>query len=382
MNSGKRYQKEIALALGCPQEHVFLFWKGRVALYSALKALDISEGDEVILQAFTCVVVPNAIIYTGAKPVYADVRPDSFNMSIDALKSKLTGKTKAVIIQNTFGLSSEVEEIVEFCKTKGVYCIEDCTHGFGGKYNGETNGSLADFAFYSTQWNKPFSTGVGGILRVNNQAYLNKIEEQHKQSVAPNSKERLMLNALINARKYLLNDTTYWILIRLYRKLTAMKLVVGSSSPEEIEAPRLPENFLKKAAPVQCKTGIKALDKLPNVLELRKQNALRFDAFLKGHGKRYVADELKKNHSFLIYPILVKNREDFMSKAEDKGLPLGDWFISPIHPVKSDFEQWGLNVDDFPNAQYLSKHILNIPLDKHNADRYLSFLEAQLDQIL
>ena len=382
MNSKKKYRIEIAKQLGCSEKDVFLFWKGRVALFTALKALGVSEGDEVVLQAFTCVVVPNAIIYTGATPIYADARTDSYNMSLESVKAKVTSKTKVVIIQNTFGLSSEVEEIVAFCKSKAIFCIEDCTHGFGGTYNGKSNGSLADFAFYSTQWNKPFSTGVGGILRVNNDAFLDEIESLNKHAVKPSSKEGLVLNVLIAARRHLLNDATYWVLIRLYRKLTAIKLVVGSSDPEEIEAPKLPKHFLKKSAPVQCSTGVQALDKLPGVIELRKRNALLIDHFLRSNEKQFVPDEFKENHSFLIYPILVKNRSDFMLKAENNGLPLGDWFISPIHPVKENFEQWQLMPNDFPNALYLSKHILNIPLDKNNAQRYLAFMKENLDQVL
>jgi perosamine synthetase len=382
LNSEKKYRIEIAKQLHCSYKSIFLFWKGRVALYTALKAIGVSDGEEVVLQAFTCVVVPNAIIYTGATPIYTDVRTDTYNMSLESVKAKVTDKTKVVIIQNTFGLSSEVEEIVAFCKSKEIYCVEDCTHGFGGTYNGKSNGSMADFAFYSTQWNKPFSTGVGGILRVNNHTLLNKVKELVEDAVKPSSKEGLVLRVLITARKYLLNDATYWILIRLYRKLTARKLVVGSSDPEEIQAPILPQYFLKKSAPVQCSKGIQALAQLPKVNELRKRNALLFDRFLKSNGKRFVPDEFKENHYFLIYPLLVKNRFEFMLKAENKGLPLGDWFISPIHPVQENFEQWQLNPSDFPNALYLSKHILNIPLDKDNVQRYLTFLQENIDQII
>lgn len=376
------YKKSIAENLNCPEDNLFLFWKGRVALYSVLKAIGVSRGDEVILQAFTCVVVPNAIIYTGATPIYIDVQEHTFNMILENIKEKLSAKTKVVIIQNTFGLSSEADSIVDYCNSRGIICIEDCTHGFGGLYNGKSNGSLADFAFYSTQWNKPFSTGIGGILRVNNSKYLNDIVEIYKGAIKPSFKENAILAALITARKYLLNDTTYWLLIKLYRKLTAWKLVVGSSSPEEIEAPQLPEGFLKQGSMVQFNTGVKALNGITKILELRRANSVLIEAFLSKNNKQMVLEVLRPNHSFLIYPILVKNRDGFLKKAEDQGLPMGDWFISPIHPVKNNFHLWQLNEKDCPNAIYLSKHILNIPLDKNNIARYLIFLENNSDQIL
>ena len=382
MSLREKYHNKIAESLGCSLDSIFTYWKGRVALYAAVKAIGVAKGDEIVLQAFTCVVVTNAVIYANATPVYVDVDKKTCNMTLEGLKPKISAKTKVVIIQNTFGLSSEVQEIVVYCSSMNIVCIEDCTHGFGGSYNGHSNGSIADFAFYSTQWNKPFSTGVGGILRVNNKDYLSKIKEVNTSAVNPTFKEEFILSSLIKARTLLLNDATYWVLIKLYRKLTALNLVVGSSSPVEIESPILPKDFLKLGSPVQFKAGIKALNKLPKVLQTRAENAELIARFLSDNGKYFVNEELVGNHSFLIYPILVKDRALFMDSAEKKGLPFGDWFISPLHPVESQFELWQLDVKDYPFAQQLSEHILNVPLSSSNINRYLKFLEEQVQELM
>lgn len=382
MSLREKYHNKIAESLGCSLDSIFTYWKGRVALYAAVKAIGVAKGDEIVLQAFTCVVVTNAVIYANATPVYVDVDKKTCNMTLEGLKPKISAKTKVVIIQNTFGLSSEVQEIVDYCSSMNIVCIEDCTHGFGGSYNGHSNGSIADFAFYSTQWNKPFSTGVGGILRVNNKDYLSKIKEVNTSAVNPTFKEEFILSSLIKARTLLLNDATYWVLIKLYRKLTALNLVVGSSSPVEIESPILPKDFLKLGSPVQFKAGIKALNKLPKVLQTRAENAELIARFLSDNGKYFVNEELVGNHSFLIYPILVKDRALFMDSAEKKGLPFGDWFISPLHPVESQFELWQLDVKDYPFAQQLSEHILNVPLSSSNINRYLKFLEEQVQELM
>ena len=86
---------------------VFLFWKGRVALYAILKAIEVGKGDKVILPAFTCVVVVNPAIYLGAEPVYVDINPKTFNIDIEKLEDKITSRTKVILTQNTFGLSSD-----------------------------------------------------------------------------------------------------------------------------------------------------------------------------------------------------------------------------------------------------------------------------------
>ncbi len=382
METANKYKNKIASYLGCESSQLFLFWKGRVGLYAALRACGIGEGDEVIVQAFTCVVVPNSVIYTGATPVYVDIEKHCFNATFEKIVEKVTSKTKAIITQNTFGLSTDVKRISEYCAKEGIICIEDCTHGFGGMHDGKSNGSFADFAFYSTQWNKPFSTGIGGILRVNNPQYILTIQELESSAIEPSSRETTMLNFLIKARRYFLNDISYWLLLKLYRQLTAWKIVVGSSSPEEIEAPVIPEGFLKKGCKTQYREGIRSLRQLDGVLNRRRANAEKISAYLKANGKTYVSSDLEANHSFLIYPVLVKRRAEFMKLAEDTGLPMGDWFLSPLHPVTQDFNLWGLKCDNFPVANEISSQIINIPLDRKSLNKYISFLDSNKGFIL
>ena len=81
-----KYKKAIASILECSPDNIFLYWKGRVALYAILKAMGVKEGDEVIVPAFTCIVVPNAVIYLGAKPVYVDISVEDYNTDINKLK--------------------------------------------------------------------------------------------------------------------------------------------------------------------------------------------------------------------------------------------------------------------------------------------------------
>ena len=93
----KQFTEAVASELNVEQTQVFPYWKGRVGLYALLKAMQIGNGDEVIIPAFTCVVVPNAIIYLGAKPIYVDVNKETYNTTIDKIKEKTTDKTKRVL---------------------------------------------------------------------------------------------------------------------------------------------------------------------------------------------------------------------------------------------------------------------------------------------
>ena len=105
---------------------VFLFWKGRVALYSILKAMGLGEGDEVILPAITCVVAANPIIYLGAKPVYVDIDPKTYNVDVTKIEQKITKRTKIILAQNTYGLSSDIDSISEIAGRHTLKMQEGC----------------------------------------------------------------------------------------------------------------------------------------------------------------------------------------------------------------------------------------------------------------
>jgi selenocysteine lyase/cysteine desulfurase len=102
MNVELTYQARIAQYLRIDTEQVSLYWKGRVALYTVLKAMGVGPGDEVILPAFTCVVVPNAILYLGATPIYVDINPTVLCCSAEQIEQVLTPKTKAILMTTIF----------------------------------------------------------------------------------------------------------------------------------------------------------------------------------------------------------------------------------------------------------------------------------------
>lgn len=363
--------------------HVFFYWKGRIALYALLKSMGIGKGDEVILPAFSCVVVPNAILYIGATPVYVDIEPDSYNASFKNIEAKVSPKTKLIICQNTFGLSVDVDAITDYAQRKGIYTIEDCTHGFGGSYNNKPNGSWCDAAFYSTQWNKPFSTGIGGISLLNNLKLQDKLEAINAGLIKPSFTEVQMLSALIFIRKNLVSTSNYWLLLKLYRWLSKYKLVIGSSGGDEITGTAIPSGYFKAASNAQFREGIKNIKQLPEILERRKVNSKIYTDFLKLHNKTYVNEKWHNNHSFLKYPILVKNRHDFILKAEAAEIELGEWFCSPLHPVpETELYKWGMNISEFPVALNMSRHILNLPTDTMNVEKVIAFITQNIDLIL
>lgn len=365
------YKTALAGYLDLIPENVFLFWKGRVALYAILEAIGVKEGDEVILPAFTCVVVPNAIKYLKAKPVYVDIDPQTYNLNIDKLEENITPKTKVILAQNTFGLSPDLDKIFEVANAHGIKVIEDCTHGFGGRYKGKLNGTIADASFYSSQWNKPFSTGIGGIAVVKNQELMDKMKEMEKEVIIPGVKDELVLKALIFVKEKVVTQSTYWMAVKLYRFLSDHNLIIGSSQGEELEKPSMPEGFLKGMTKVQAKKGISELKRIDRQNSHRMKVAEEYHRFL-------AAEELDKTfepeyakHTFLKYPLKVKDREKFIKLAEKDKIELGEWFNSPIHPIQTGFELWDYDYGKFPVAEAISKGMINLPTGEDVDEKYL-----------
>jgi len=384
----KQYKQELNKYLHCDDNAIFFYWKGRVALYEILRAMGVGEGDEVLVQGYTCVVVANAIMYLKATPVYADINKETFNMNLDSLKERVTEKTKVIICQNTYGLSSNLEEIEQLAKEYSekyghpVYTIEDCTHGFGGKYHGKSNGVSCDASFFSTQWSKPFTTGVGGFSVIHNKEIRAQVQENQKDLVQPGLKEVVELKLMYFVRRYVINDFTYWPMIRLYRWMSRHNLVVGSSSGEEIVGVEMPESYLKAQSAVQMKKGIKSLKKLNAVNELRRKNAKIYTDFLKKHGKYYVHEDLHDDHIFIRYPLLVKNREEFRERAEETKVILGEWFEAPVYPADASLATWKVDTETLPVAMEVCEQMVNLPTDEKNVGKVVAFLEKQLNQIV
>jgi len=366
------YKHEIAKRLGVDAEQVFLFWKGRVAFYALLKAYGIQQNDEVIIPAFTCVVVPNAIIYTGAKPIYADINPLTYNAEAKNIADKISSRTKLIVAQNTFGLSPDLEPVIKPASEKNISVIEDCTHGFGGTYQNKQNGLVADASFFSTQWNKPYSTGIGGFAIVRNESLIDKMKTLEDEALQPSMREVTNLKILLSAKKLLISQRLYWTAVKSYRYLSKKNIVVGSSGGDELESPTQPENFLKAMSELQAKVGA---HEIKNVQAYNTHRILLATEYTKSLHKIGITPPYQPDyatHTFLKYPLLVNDRSTFMSLAEKNEIELGDWFLSPIHPVEKNFERWNYNYGSNPTAEKISAHIINLPTGPHIDNKQLN----------
>lgn len=155
---------ETGMAAATTRKHGIAVCNGTVALEVALAALDLKPGDEVILPTFTIISCVAAIIRRGCVPVLVDSDSVTWNMDVAQIESKITSRTKAIMVVHIFGLPVDMAPIVTLAKSHGVKIIEDAAQMHGQTYNGKLCGSFGDISTFSFYPNKHITTGEGGML--------------------------------------------------------------------------------------------------------------------------------------------------------------------------------------------------------------------------
>ena len=345
---------ETAFAQACGVRHAFSLAAGRMALYRILEALEIGPGDEVILPAFTCVVVPNAIIYRGATPVYVDIDARTFNINARLIEAKLTPRTKAIIAQHTFGLLCDIEAISAIAKPRGIAVIEDAAHALGAERGGRKAGGLADAAYFSTDHSKVISTSTGGMITTNNMTLAERLQSlQEKTPFLPEARIRAILRTF--AIEWLLEDPRFYMLGRWgLRVLGRLRLRSYFSDELSLERPASTP-YPARLSCAQARIGLSQLRRLPENLAWRRHCAALYRA-ARGEAPFTPAGE----HVFLRYTFLVPDRATEIERYRDV-LDMGVWFTSVAHGRDQDLAKIGYAAGSCPVAEDAARRCVNLP---------------------
>jgi len=157
-------------------QHALATTSCTAALHLATLALDLKSGDEVIVPAFTWVTSAHCAEYVGAKAVFVDVDPMTFNLSIPHLETAITPRTRAVVAVHLFGLAAPMMEILELTQPRGIAVIEDAACAIGTEYRGRPIGGIGDIACFSFHPRKVVTTGEGGMVTTQNSDHARRIQ--------------------------------------------------------------------------------------------------------------------------------------------------------------------------------------------------------------
>ena len=174
---------------------------GTSSLHLILESLNIGEGDEVIIPAFSYIATANAVEIVGAKPIFVDIDINSFNIKIDLIEENITNKTKAIMIVHEFGLCADMIEINEMCKKHNIFLIEDAACALGAKQNNMFSGSVGIAGSFSFHPRKAITSGEGGAIVTNDKELALKLRALRNHGIDSQNKSKLdFIHAGYNCR--------------------------------------------------------------------------------------------------------------------------------------------------------------------------------------
>lgn len=302
---------EQAFAEMCGVEHAVATSSGTTALHVALLAHGIGPGDEVITSPFTFIASANSILYTGARPVFVDIDPETFNVNPSLIEAAITANTKAIMPVHLFGLSCDMAPIMTLAARHDLVVVEDACQSHGAYYGAQRVGSFGTGAF-SLYPTKNITSAEGGMITTNDTqvAETSRIIRQHGMR-----------------RRYYHDELGF--------------------------------NF--RMTDVHAAIGRAQLKKLSQFNEARQRNARFFSEHLEGVTVPVVPEGYE--HVFHQYTIRVPagRRDALVAHLQGKGIGTGVYYPIPIHMQTVYRQQFGYDVH-LPVAEQAAQEVLSLPV--------------------
>lgn len=356
------------------------FALGRQALVILLRALGVRKGDRVGVCGFTCLSVVEAVKDCGAVPVYLDI-DETLCISPEAIGRCRPGSLQVVLLQHTLGIPGKLNELLSACAAIGAEVIEDCAHAMGCFWKGKRLGQFGLGAIYSFQWEKPYTTGQGGMLTINSASLLGRVEEEIVRWGVPLSRAddwkldcQRRIHAFVNAMGLEARARNRWHWF-------------GSGGvPNELldltDAFLLYPGCVQRAGERMSAAGLARLKQWPQLQRLRRDNvAMICDAFTRA-GLPLWPIPPEADCTLLRYPLLSARKTEILDQAHRRNLDIAGWYNSPVHPLPiPTLAQVDYRMGACPQSESFIARLLHIPtgagLRRKTLDRIVSILAAK-----
>ncbi|MBQ9234164.1 MAG: UDP-4-amino-4,6-dideoxy-N-acetyl-beta-L-altrosamine transaminase [Lachnospiraceae bacterium] len=305
---------------------------GTAALHCACIAAGIGEGDEVITTPITFAASANCVLYCGGTPVFADIDPETYNISPQSIRDRITDKTKAIIAVDFTGQAVCHREIREICDEYNLIFIEDAAHAIGTKYNDKYVGNLADMTCFSFHPVKTITSGEGGAILTNNKEYYDRLVLAHAHGITRES---------------------------------AMMEYNNPEEPWYYEEVSLGYNY--RMTDFQSALLISQLDKLDTFKRRRKEIVKKYNAAFADTAEIIVQKEISESdtcrHLYIVRLCLDKlkcSRAEFFNALQAENIGCQVHYI-PVYYFPY-YQRLGYKKGICPNAESLYEEIVSIPL--------------------
>lgn len=282
----EEYEQAFARATG--SKYALSFWKGRLGFFAALKALGVGAGNEVVAPGYTCMVISAAIKILGAEPVYVDIEPEYCTLDPEKLEDVLTPRSKVLMIQHTYGWpSSSLERVLDIARERGLPVVEDCCHALGTRYRGTHMGNFGVAGFFSSQWSKPYTTGLGGMLVCNDDEFYARARQiRDEEAYRPGPRRAAQLAAQGIVHDLLVYPRTAAIARNAYRWLSKRSLITGSTSKSEYD--NVPKDYFMSMSQAQASAGLYELRRIEDSNRRRRKIGITWSSSNRPAGRRPV----------------------------------------------------------------------------------------------
>lgn len=312
---------------------------GTAALHIACLAAGIQPGDEVIVSPITFAASANCVLYCGGKPVFADIKPDTYNIDPEDIERKITSKTKAVIAVHYTGQPCEMDEISAIAKKHNLVVIEDGAQVISGKYKGKKIGSISDMTTFSFHPVKPVTTGEGGMVTTNNEELYQRLKLFHTHGITREE-----------------------------------SLLTHNEGPWYYEQLELGYNY--RITDIQCALGISQMKRLDQFAAHRRKLARRYDEAFAGCKDIITPyqhpDCLSSYHLYMIQ-VPAEHRREIFENLRNKGIGVNVHYI-PVYKLPY-YQQHGYQSTCCPNAEAFYARAITLPL-------YADMTEEQVDYVV
>lgn len=345
----QEFQRAFASYIGT--RHAVAVGSCTAALHLALVAAGLGEGDEVITTPLTFAATANAIVHSGATPIFADIRRDSMNIDPDQVEERISPRTRAILPVHLAGRPCEMDSLRKIAHRYGLMLIEDAAHAVESRYRGGKIGALGDASCFSFYVTKNMTTIEGGMLCTDQDYIANKARVLSLHGMSADAWSRF-------------SDEGY----KHYDVIFT--------------------GFKYNMTDVQAAIGIRQLAKVDGWLQRRREIWARYDeAFADLPCLRPAPEEAETVHARHLYTLLIDEatagitRDQFLQTLHRNGIGCGVHYRSlHVHPYYR--KRFGFKPDDFPNAYYVGEHTASIPLSPHltgeQVERIIGVVRATL----
>lgn len=311
----------------CGAEYAVATTNGTTALHTALVAAGIGEGDTVITTPFSFVATANVIRFVGAKPVFADIDPATFNLDPDAVEERIRerdGDVDAIMPVHLYALSAEMDRFRELSERYDATLIEDAAQGHGAEYHGESVGTLGDVACFSFYPTKNMTSGEGGMITTNDE------------------------DIAAAAARFINHGRSD-----------------GGYGYEHVD---IGHNF--RMTDIAAAIGRHQLSRLPEYVEARRENAARLSELLSETQVILPTEPDGLCHAYNHYTIRCGNRDAVREALDEEGIGTSIFYPTPIHQLAA-YDAYDVST---PVAEKITDQVLSLPT-------YPSLSSADIDRI-